>query len=350
MHAFSRLIFGFLTALAGAQLALWLHLPLPWLLGPLLLTAVCSARGWPISGHTLFRNAGQWCIGTSLGLYFTPAMLGVIAVNIPAIAAAVLFALLLGALGAAAYYRFGGVDFQTAWFASAIGGASEMANLAGHYKAHVEQGGSAHSLRVLLVVVIIPFAYQFLGVHGMDDGGTFGKNPAVHGGGLLALVAWTGLFGWLFKRLGWTNPWVFGPLLATIILTAQNIHLSAIPPAVQYLGQLFIGWSLGSKFTPGFFKRAPRFLTTVTLTTLAGLLLTTAAAWALSRATQLPYPAVLLGMAPGGIAEMTITAKVLHLSVPLVTVFHVCRMVCVLLSTGPLYRLLVRHMRTSEPA
>ena len=83
MHAFSRLIFGFLTALAGAQLALWLHLPLPWLLGPLLLTAVCSARGWPISGHTLFRNAGQWCIGTSLGLYFTPAMLGVIAVNIP---------------------------------------------------------------------------------------------------------------------------------------------------------------------------------------------------------------------------------------------------------------------------
>ena len=163
-------------------------------------------------------------------------------------------------------------------------------------------------------------------------------------------MVWTGLFGWLFKRLGWTNPWVFGPLLATIILTAQNIHLSAIPPAVQYLGQLFIGWSLGSKFTPGFFKRAPRFLTTVTLTTLAGLLLTTAAAWALSRATQLPYPAVLLGMAPGGIAEMTITAKVLHLSVPLVTVFHVCRMVCVLLSTGPLYRLLVRRMRTSKPA
>ena len=188
MHAFSRLIFGFLTALAGAQLALWLHLPLPWLLGPLLLTAVCSARGWPISGHTLFRNAGQWCIGTSLGLYFTPAMLGVIAVNIPAIAAAVLFALLLGALGAAAYYRFGGVDFQTAWFASAIGGASEMANLAVHYKAHVEQVVSAHSLRVLLVVVIIPFAYQFLGVHGMDDGTAFGKNPYIHGGGLLALL------------------------------------------------------------------------------------------------------------------------------------------------------------------
>ena len=70
----------------------------------------------------------------------------------------------------------------------------------------------------------------------------------------------------------------------------------------------------------------------------------------MSRATQRPNPAVMQDMALGGIAEMTITAKVLHLSVPLVTVFHVCRMVCVLLSTGPLYRLLVRRMRTSKPA
>ena len=38
------------------------------------------------------------------------------------------------------------------------------------------------------------------------------------------------------------------------------------------------------------------------------------------------YPATLvLGMAPGGIAEMCITAKVLQLGVPLVTAFHVTR-------------------------
>lgn len=117
------------------------------------------------------------------GSFISPAMLDVgAAVNIPAIAAAVLFALLLGALGAAAYYRFGGVNSDGG--PSARGDASEMANLAVHYKAHVEQVVSAHSLRVLLVVVIIPFAYQFLGVHGMDDGGTFGKNPAVYSGGL----------------------------------------------------------------------------------------------------------------------------------------------------------------------
>ena len=49
-----------------------------------------------------------------------------------------------------------------------------------------------------------------------------------------------------------------------------------------------------------------------------------------SRAAMLSglIPATLvLGMAPGGIAEMCVTAKVLQLGVPLVTAFHVTRVV-----------------------
>jgi uncharacterized membrane protein AbrB (regulator of aidB expression) len=46
----------------------------------------------------------------------------------------------------------------------------------------------------------------------------------------------------------------------------------------------------------------------------------------------------MLGVAPGGIAEMSITAKVLQLGVPLVTAFHVTRVAAVLLLTEPMYR------------
>ncbi len=46
---------------------------------------------------------------------------------------------------------------------------------------------------------------------------------------------------------------------------------------------------------------------------------------------------LVLGMAPGGIAEMAITAKVLQLGVPLVTTFHVTRVVALLLLTGPVF-------------
>ena len=46
---------------------------------------------------------------------------------------------------------------------------------------------------------------------------------------------------------------------------------------------------------------------------------------------------MILGLAPGGITEMAITAKVLSLGVPLVTAFHVTRMALVVIVTGPLY-------------
>ena len=39
-----------------------------------------------------------------------------------------------------------------------------------------------------------------------------------------------------------------------------------------------------------------------------------------------------------GIAEMSLTARVLHLGVPIVTAFHVTRMVALVLLIGPLFR------------
>jgi uncharacterized membrane protein AbrB (regulator of aidB expression) len=47
---------------------------------------------------------------------------------------------------------------------------------------------------------------------------------------------------------------------------------------------------------------------------------------------------LILGTAPGGIAEMAITAKVLQLGVPVVTAFQVCRLVAVLILVGPIFK------------
>ena len=50
-----------------------------------------------------------------------------------------------------------------------------------------------------------------------------------------------------------------------------------------------------------------------------------------------------LRSAPGGIAEMCITAKVLQLGVPLVTAAHVTRVLILINAIAPLYRL-ARHL------
>nr|WP_082308266.1 AbrB family transcriptional regulator [Achromobacter sp. DMS1] len=332
---------GFLIALAGALAAVWIHMPLPWMLGALLATAATRISGVGTACPRVARNAGQWVIGTSLGLYFTPQVVGHIGVNAGSIAVGMLFALGLAFLGTALLLRFTDADFKTAWFASAIGGASEMANLAERHGARIDRVATAHSVRVLLVVVAVPFVFQWWGVTGIDP--TIPGPRAVDAAGLSLLVALTSVAGMLFMRWNLPNPWVLGPMFAAMALTANDVELSALPEYVPKAGQLLIGWSLGDRYRPDFFRAAPRFIAVVAAYTVLALALAFGLGALLSLWSAAPAPTLILGTTPGGIAEMAITAKVLQLGVPIVTAFHVTRMVFVVLVTGPVYALLQKR-------
>ena len=331
-------------ALVAALGCVALGTPLPWIIGPLLATAVLGMAGVPVAGSTRLRNVGQWMIGVALGLYFTPEVVALIGRLAPALLVGIAWALLMGygfyrLLRAAAGERGGREghdDRATPFFAAAIGGASEMAVMAERAGGRVDRVAAAHSLRILIVVVTIPFAYQALGIHGVDAAA-----PAiqqVNAPGLLALLAVSAagmaLLGWL----GAPNPWVLGALGSTALVTALGIELSALPRWASNAGQLFIGVALGVRFTPDFVRAAPRWLAAVALGTLAMIGASAAFAALLAQVAGLHWATVLLGTSPGGIAEMCITAKVLQLGVPVVTAFHVTRYVAVVLLTTPLYR------------
>ncbi|NLY34587.1 MAG: AbrB family transcriptional regulator [Alcaligenaceae bacterium] len=340
---FVKYLTGFLLALSGALVAVWLTIPLPWLIGSLLFTAITKTAGVNSTSHTVFRNMGQWVIGTSLGLYFTPEVLAIISGYSPFIFAGMVFAILLGINGSLILRKWGHVDFKTAWFASAIGGASEMANLAEKNHARTDLVASAHSLRMIMVVVSIPFAFKFLNISGNYPGteALYFFNTS----GFFKLIILTSITGLIFKKLSLPNPWVLGPLLVTILLTGNDTILTYLPNEISKLGQLFIGWSLGDKFGPDFFKKAPRYLSVVAISNTLNLILAFGFSYLLFIISDIPFPTLVLGNSPGGIAEMAITAKVLSLGAPVVTAFHVSRMVFVLLTTSPLYHFFEKHLK-----
>lgn len=333
--------FGFILALGGALLASLLSFPLPWLIGPLFITAITSMLGISAKCHRMFLRMGQWVIGISLGLYFTPSTVHALVHFLPYILLGSLFAILLSFVNAVCLYHWGKIDFKTAWFAGAVGGASEMANLAELHKAKADSVASSHSVRVLIIVIIIPFAYQFFGIQG-DVVNTFSIPYHFNGWGLIALALLSTVGVWFFHRLGMPNPWVLGALFTTLLLTSNNIHLSHLSPTIQHLGQLFIGWSLGSKYSTDFFSRAPRYLSLSAIISLLGLALSVSFAYALSLFADIPLSTLILSVSPGGIAEMTITAKALHLGVPIVAAFHVTRLVLTLLTAQPMCQWLSR--------
>ena len=331
-----RLAGTLVLATAAALAARALHVPLPWMLGPLLATALCGVAGVPLRASNRLRNGGQWVIGIALGLYFTPAVLALIVRLAPAIALGVAWALLLGHVFQWFLRRSNGVDRATACFAAAIGGASEMAVLAERHGGRVDRVAAAHALRVLLVVLIVPLGLQFSGVQGLDPAPPAGG--AVQPGGLAALLALTALGIAVLHRLRAPNPFVLGALAVTVVLTAAGIELSALPAWASPAAQLFIGIALGTRFTPAFVQAAPRWLGSVAAGTLLMLAASALAGWALARAVGIHPATAVLATAPGGIAEMAITAKVLQLGVPVVTAFQVVRYVAVLTLTPLLFR------------
>ena len=324
------------AALAGA-LAQVARIPLPWLIGPMLACAMAGVLGAPLAASGRLRNLGQWATGVALGLYFTPEVTALLWPLAPAIGNGVLWALGLGY----AFHRWlralnPGEAASTTFFAAAIGGASEMAVLAEREGARVDRVAAAHSLRVLLVVTLIPVGLQLAGVHGADP-----VAPAlreVRPDGLALLVALTGAAIALMWRARLPNPFVLGALAVTAALSVAGVELSALPRWATNAGQLFIGVALGTRFTPDFARAAPRWLVGVASGSLVMMALSAGFAGLLSASLGLHPATLLLATAPGGIAEMCITAKVLELGVPVVTAFHVVRYVAVLLLTAPLYR------------
>jgi hypothetical protein len=315
------------------------------MMGPLLATAVVSLFGVPTVSHHRLRNAGQWIIGAALGLYFLPEVVRLVAGLWWAVVLGIAWALGLGWAFGRWLMRVHGHHLRglspaslraTTYFASSIGAASEMTLLSERAGARTDLVAAAHSLRVLMVTLAVPFAMQFSGVSGVDVYAT--PVRAVAPADLLLLAVCTGLGGWLAHRLRRANPWFMGALFASIALTATGWVETGLPAWLTNAAQLVIGVSLGVRFRPAFLHTAPRWLASVALASLVMMCLCALFGWCLARMTGLHPATLVLATSPGGIAEMAITAKVLHLGVPVVTAFQACRLVAVLMLVGPVFR------------
>jgi uncharacterized protein len=343
-----RVALTLLLALTAALLCVRLRTPIPWMIGPLVATSAASILGLPTRSFGPFRNAGQWTIAMALGLYFTPQVTALVIGLWWAIALSIAWALALGWgfgvwLAHANRGRMGDPRQQraTSYFAAAIGGASEMTLLAEREGGRTDLVAASHSLRLLIVSISVPFAITLSGLHGLDA--TLPGARSVELPGLALLILATGAGALLMRKTGRANPWFIGSLLVAMGLTMAGIELSAVPQWMTNAAQLLIGISLGVRFSAGFIQTAPRWLASVLVGTIVMVGLCGGFAAVVGWASGLHWATMVLGTAPGGIAEMAITAKVLQLGVPMVTAFQVCRLIAVLVLVEPLYRLMSPH-------
>lgn len=331
-------VLGLVACAGGGALCDLLGTPLPWMIGSLCTMALLRFSGSRIRAPRGSRVTGQILIATALGLYFSPTVAREVLGHWEVIIATAVIAMALAYVSALVLAHVGGVDRTTALFASVPGGASEMAALGDRFGAKVDRIAVAQSLRVLAVVIVVPFAMAAWGVHGADD--TYSP-PAVAFDGvrLLALLALATLGGAVLQLLRLPNAFMLGPLLVVIALTASGSEWSSIPGWALGAAQVLLGCALGQRFEREFVQAAPRFLTGAVLSIGVAMGIAALCAFILARLVPVASATMVLVTAPGGIAEMCLTAKALQLGVPLVTAAHVARVVFLVTLTVPIFRL-----------
>jgi membrane AbrB-like protein len=309
--------------------------PVPWMIGPMIAVATLNLIGVRMHSPPFARQAGQVILGSAVSLYFTPTVVTALAGNLPAIVAATVSVFLVATMGALTLSRASGVDGKSTFFASVPGGAMAMAVLADRYGAQIAPVAVAHSLRVSIVVILIPLALTFGGFPLERSS----YRPAVPLN-FLILAPWLAVgcvLGEVSERLRLNNGHLLTPIFVGATLTLSGFQLSAVPHWMTSFAQLMFGLVLGARYERAFFARYKLFIPFALLNSFFILIASVVAGAALSWIFGLPLATMIIATSPGGLAEMTILAQALQISVPLVIAFHLFRVVVVNMATQYIY-------------
>ncbi len=331
-----RLLPWIVATLGGAVFHL-LHVPLAWMLGAMAGTAALAwhrrveTPAWPRQGALIV-------IGLALGQTFSGPVLAALGAALPAILLAGLLSIVVGMLCVPVFMRLARVDARTGFFSCIPGGVLVMVVVGQRAGAPVAPVTLAQTVRVVLVVILMPPLLTWLAPHGQAGEFLAPRLPFDAVGLVVMLLA-----GWvaalLLRRAGLANPWMMGPCFLAIGAAAFDRLPGGVPPFFVDAAQVGMGVALGQKLSRDFLLSSRRLLTASVASTLLLCALGALVGLMLAFAWGLPVSAALLGMAPGGMAEMGVTAKALGAAVPLVMAFHLCRTLLCSLVLGQVWAL-----------
>lgn len=334
----SRLLTLFAASLGGYA-AFLLAIPLPWVLGAMLGTAITMLLGVGARQPMQGRRIAQITIGTALGLTFTQDIIRQVASLGHWMLLGAAFSIALTMLFSRVIQRLAGLDGPTAIYAVAVGASAEMALQAQKAGADGAQVASAHAIRIILVVSLASVVAHYSG----EKAGAYitAATPALSWQLALLFVFLAPLCGWFADKVRMPNAWLLGPVLMAGSFAASGVTARMFPAALV-AAQILIGWSLGQHMTREFFIKSPRMLASAALVTLSMLAICVLLAWSLSKTGSISLLTAFLAVAPGGTAEMAIIAKTFGIGAPIVTAFHFFRVISTIVSIGWVSRTLLR--------
>jgi membrane AbrB-like protein len=336
----AMLLATFAVGLVGGTIGKLLNFPLPYMTGSLLITAALGLAGAPVRSLWVARAAGQFVTGAAVGTAFTPAILLTIVTLLPMMLLGTLVSIGIAAVGALILMRIANLAPKTALLAAMPGGVIEMANVANRVGADPLPILVLQTMRVGLTVCAAPFLVTWLTEAGARS--VMPTGEAMSWLAMLMLMAASFVGGLVLNRFTLPNAWFLGSLFVMAALGAMGLIPGRVPEPILLIAQVIIGVSIGTQYKHEFLTRLLRLLLSSLVTVPFALVMLALLAALFSAIIGLPVTTLVLALAPAGIAEMSLTGKVLGLDAALITGFQIVRIVLVLAVAAATSRLFER--------
>ena len=293
-----------------------------------------AAAGWRVLGRAVtlpgrLRSAFVPVIGVSIGGAFTPAVMGQAGAWWPSILALLVFLPVVHGVGYVVYAR-GGLPRLEAFFGSVPGGLIETVQMGEEAGGDVRLITVLQFLRLILTIIFVPLIFMVL------TGGSVGSASGVTLPAaavpltvqeVAVLLAAGGLGVWVGRLVRLPAAIMTGPILFSAVAHAAGL-VHGVPPAwLVGVTQIVVGCGLGARFAGADREMLVRAMRLAVLVAVLSLGIAYGFAVALAGWVKEPVAAVFLAFAPGGLAEMSLIALSLQMSVVYVTVHHVTRIV-----------------------
>jgi len=325
-----EVLLAFAVAGCGVVVFKILHLPLPWLLGPMSACLVAALAGVPMRGLKTLNDSMRTILGVAVGATLTPAVLATFPAMWPTLLLMPIMVACIGLIGIPYFQRYCGYDFPTAYYATMPGGLQDMIIFGEEAGANVKSVSLIHATRVMVIVFALPFL--LIGIWDAD----LSNPPGTPASGVpldeMALMVVCAFVGWrVADRVGLFGASILGPMIATAAVTLAGGLQNRPPTEAIWAAQFFIGMAIGTKYAGITFAEVRRDLVAGLGFCLILIILTLIFVEVIYGMGLAPGMETLLAFAPGGQAELTVLALIVGADVAFVVAHHVLRIVVVIL-------------------
>ncbi|MDE0642059.1 AbrB family transcriptional regulator [Bacillus sp. CNPSo 3703] len=345
---------GFLLSLTGMSIG--------WMIGTLMTAAfIALRRPAPFQRkgkntlriHSRWLLLGQFILGIELGQKMNMKVLHIFAENWLPVSFMLVLSILLAMLSGFVLWKLSKTDMLTSFVGTAPGGLSAMPGIAQEVGANTAVVSLVQTIRVLMVVLTIPFTVFYLNTKSQSDVVVAQGSAFSSGVFTISNISWTAaliLGAWLMSRLAvrlhFPAPWLIGSMLGVAALQvgagalAGHDLIPYWPAQANIASQVFLGATIGSKMNKQMFVGLKNTLIVAVVSSAGLIAATVLSSIAIAEITGISVITAILAFSPGGIAEMATTAVTLHEDSTFVVAVQVVRIILVIAMLPPFFRFL----------